>query len=99
MQYPVEITGYRVSVKDDSITLILMSGDTRTAFLTFCNRSPQAFVNRGGFLQIYRPTFLATPTIDILRNESPITLHKNGRLTTSNDIGEDDEEIDDDCDG
>ena len=52
-------------------------------------------VNRGGFLSIKRPLELLGPTLDLLRNESPVFLHEDGTIATSAEpIGEGEDESD-----
>ena len=87
--FPVEITSYKVTIGRDAASIELeglepgAEAPRRVAGISFGQREAGEFINRGGFLQIHRPIALFPGTMDLLRNEKPVSLHGNGTLSTS----------------
>jgi hypothetical protein len=100
--YPVEVRSYQVSANRNRVEIelegveqLLGSGDSslrRVGRMTFGDPSrirDKDFINRGGFLQMDRPLAMFPGILDLLRNEKPLFLDKNGTLSTSlESIGE-----------
>ena len=94
--YQVEIQGDRANVTLESTETPNLMGGSRIAVAEyFAGAEPAQLVNRGGFLSIKRPLELLGPTLDLLRNESPVFLHEDGTIATSAEpIGEGEDESD-----
>ena len=82
--YQVEIKGDRATIKLESTETPNMMGGSRIATAEYTTGAePAELINRGGFLSITRPLELLGPTLDLLRNESPVYLHEDGTIATS----------------
>lgn len=97
--YPVEIMAYQVSVKrawaeidlagvegpaqasDDSSGSIKHVG--RLRFSDSRHMGDKDFFNRGGSLEMRRPLAMFSGVLELLRNEKPLFLHRDGTLSTS----------------
>jgi hypothetical protein len=90
--YPVQVTGYEVSVGRNSAEIHLegvegpfqesgaSSGNTRrVGRITFGDPNPRDFINRGGFLEMGRPLEMFSGILDLLRNETPLFLMVTAR--------------------
>ncbi|MDQ3566423.1 MAG: hypothetical protein M3436_20900 [Pseudomonadota bacterium] len=84
------VTSYQVEIKGDRALLTLestetpnMMGGARIARAEYSSGAePTELINRGGFLSMKRPIELLVPTLDLLRNESPVYLHGDGTVAT-----------------
>ena len=104
VNYPVEITTYKVAIdKDKAIVLLAgveentLNAETKPVGRMTFTQSPSSnpdFYNRGGSLEMARPLFTLSAILDILRNEKPVYLDYKGhphsaRLRTSQEpVGE-----------
>jgi len=95
------VTSYQVEVGDDRARLTLESSETpnsvggkRIGMVEYSpGATPSQFTTRGGFLSITRPIELLVPTLDLLRNESPVYLHDDGTIATvAEAVGEGDDD-------
>lgn len=94
--YEVEINGDRATIRLESSQTPNVMGGSRIATVEYsAGVEPAQLINRGGFLSIKRPLELLGPTLDLLRNESPVFLHEDGTIATSAEpIGEGEHESD-----
>jgi len=84
------VTSYQVEVRSDRAVLTLesketpnMMGGSRIAIAEYSLAAePAQLISRGGFLSMKRPIELLGPTLDLLRNESPVYLHEDGTIAT-----------------
>lgn len=97
--YPVEIMLYQVSVKRDRAEILLegVEGSAQASDssggsikhvgrLTFGDSrhvGDKDFINRGGSLEMRRPLAMFSGILDLLRNQKPLFLDRNGTLSTS----------------
>jgi hypothetical protein len=99
VNYPVEVKSYKVFIGRDGSEVLLEGVERHPDALLravgrFTFRDPSRvqdkdFINRGGFLQMDRPSSLFPQVLDLLRNEQPLYLMGNGMLATSPEpIGE-----------
>jgi hypothetical protein len=93
--YPVEVKQYRVSFMKTHVVVVL-EGIENPAEQTDAGGRVQAvgrmvfgdpnsdkdFITRGGILQMDRPLTMLSGVLDLLRNETPLFLGGDGKLST-----------------
>jgi hypothetical protein len=98
---PQIVTSYHVEIRADRALLTLEStetpnlmGGTRIAMAEYSSEAtPSELITRGGFLSMKRPIELFAPTLDLLRNETPVYLHSDGTVATvAESVGEGEDE-------
>lgn len=98
VHYPVTVKKYDVAVERSQVEIELSgveglvdasggfvaSGDLRrVGRITFVADDRKPFINRGGFLQIYRDPDMLDATFNLLRNENPLYVLDDGTLSTT----------------